>query len=125
MRIETDLDGKTVGAIERHYFHAREKHPYFCDLMCHDKTRFDSAGFMLGDCRQRLESAASVGVLCWDDVLDCEKYEALVEIGNGKYSAAIEELYDCIAVLLRVIDVLEGRQQLGNPDGRGDLCHEN
>ena len=115
MNTSSDAQAPSCAKIIEHYNHAREKHPYFCDLMCHDKTRFDSAGFMLGDCRQRLESAANMGVLCWDDVLDCEKYEALVEIGNGEYSAAIEELYDCIAVLLRVIDVLEGRQQLGKP----------
>ena len=113
-----------IEKIQAHYDHAREKHPYFCDLLSHDKTHFDSAGFMLGDCRQRIASATNMGVLCWDDVLDCEKYEALVEISNGKYGAAIEELYDCIAVLLRVIDVLAGRQNLGRPE-RGDLCHEN
>lgn len=28
-------------------------------------------------------------------------------------------------VFLRIIDVLEGRQQLGRPEERGDLCHEN
>ena len=42
----------------------------------------------------------------------------------GHPELAVEECYDAIAVLLRVIDVLEGRQELGRPE-RGDLCHEN
>ena len=42
----------------------------------------------------------------------------------GHPELAVEECYDAIAVLLRVIDVLEGRQELRRPE-RGDLCHEN
>ena len=41
MKIETELDGRTVGAIERHYFHAREKHPYFCDRLIPGKDYAD------------------------------------------------------------------------------------
>ena len=115
MRIETKLDGKTVGAIERHYLHAKEKHPYFCDIICHDKTHFDGASFLLDDYRCRIKCSIASGTVCWSDLLDCEMYEALVEIGNGKTAAAVEECYDCIAVLLRVIDVLEGRQKLVQP----------
>lgn len=117
MRIDTDLDGATVHAIERHYKHAKEKHPYFCDIICRDKTQFDGASFLLDDYRQRIKYSIGRETLCWSDLLGCEMYEALVEIGNGKTAAAVEECYDCIAVLLRTIDVLEGRQKLGGEGG--------
>lgn len=42
-----------------------------------------------------------------------EVFEALV---SGDKTHAVEELYDCVAVLLRTIDVLEGRQKLGKPE---------
>jgi len=113
-----------IGKVMEHYDHARAKHPYFCDIICRDKTQFDGASFLLDDYRQRIKCSIDSKTLCWSDLLGCETYEALVEIGNGKTSAAVEECYDAIAVLLRVIDVLEGRQPLGNPE-RGDLCHEN
>lgn len=113
MEIVTDLDGKTVGAIERHYFHAKEKHPYFCDIIKNDGLPFDFAGWHLGECHKRLLHAREANVVRWDELLDCEKYEAMVEINHGNTAHAVKELYDCIAVLLRTIDVLEGRQKLG------------
>lgn len=116
MKIETPLDGAVVCAIERHYKRAKEKHPYFCDIICRDKTWFDGASFLLNDYRQRIRCSIDSETLCWSDLLGCEVYEALVEIGNGKTSNAVEECYDAIAVLLRVVDVLEGRQALGRPN---------
>ena len=38
-------------------------------------------------------------------------------VHNGGEARAVEELYDCISVLLRTVDVLEGRQALGKPKG--------
>ena len=34
----------------------------------------------------------------------------------GNAERAVDEAYDAIAVLLRIIDVLEGRQKLGKPE---------
>lgn len=36
------------------------------------------------------------------------------------FGQAVEECYDAIAVLLRTIDVLEGRQKLGKPEMKGE-----
>ena len=47
---------------------------------------------------------------------ECEVREAYEALYNGDKSQAVEELYDCAAVLLRAIDVLEGRQALGKPE---------
>jgi hypothetical protein len=46
-------------------------------------------------------------------------------IANGDTDAAIEEAYDAIAVLLRVIDVLEGHQELGSPNKESEVNNAN
>jgi hypothetical protein len=54
------------------------------------------------------------------DVLTCELFEAEKEMAVGNKKRAIEELLDMIAVCLRGIDVLEGRQALGDPAKKGE-----
>ena len=103
--------------IMKHYAHAKEKHPYFCDLIKSDEMPFDFVNWELEDSRKLLAHAKAAGVVRWDELLDCEKYEAMAEINRGDTAAAVEELYDTIAVILRTIDVLEGRQALGKPKG--------
>lgn len=106
--------------IASHYAHAKEKHPYFCDIIKNDDLQFDFSEWQLEDCRKRLDHAIEANVVRWDELLDCEKYEAMVEIKHGNTAHAIEELYDCAAVCLRTIDVLEGRQKLGKPETKGE-----
>lgn len=115
MRIETDLDGKTVGAIERHYFHAREKHPHFCDRLTSPIYGIEESDGHLRVLRNALENAIKSGCFTMTDVLNCEVEEMLNAIVHGETENAISEVCDCIAVLLRVIDVLKGRQPLGKP----------
>lgn len=55
--------------------------------------------------------------LIWDTLLNCEVWEVHEAIMKGDTAQAVEECYDAIAVLLRVVDVLEGRQKLGKPEG--------
>ena len=123
MRIETELDGKTVGAIERHYLHAKEKHPYFCDgltgkdiygrescLYQHDYYRTESKWR-----KEEVENRSKNGTIKAEHILGNEYYEMLEAYARGDTAHAVEECYDAIAVLLRTIDVLEGRQKLGKP----------
>lgn len=112
-----EFHGKRIAS---HYAHAKEKHPYFCDTIKYDSLPYDFAGWLLGDCRQRLVHAREANIVRWDQLLDCEKYEAMVEIDHGNTVHAVEECYDAIAVLLRTIDVLEGRQKLGKPETKGE-----
>lgn len=122
-----DIEVQTVEEFQRrnditeriwaHYDHAKKKHPYFCDLIKSDELPFDFVGWKLEGSRKLLAHAKAAGVVRWDKLLDCEKYEAMAEIHRGNNAAAVEELYDAIAVLLRTIDVLEGRQGLGKPKG--------
>lgn len=116
MRIETDLDGAVVASIERHYFHAREKHPYFCDGILSPVEDYESA---LANQRIRIAEAARCNMASACGLIDCELLEAYVEIAKNNTDAAIEECYDVVATVLRVIDVLEGRQSLGRPKDGG------
>ena len=115
-----DFDAQHSDRICKHYAHAKEKHPYFCDFIKYDGLPFDFAGWHLKDCRERLVCAREANIVRWDELLDCEKYEAMVEIDHGNTARAVEECYDAIAILLRTIDVLEGRQKLGKPETKGE-----
>lgn len=130
MRIETDLDGAVVGAIERSYFNAKEKHQYFCDgitggdvygLVSENSHKFSYHGQHeyysgeLGLRRDEVRHRSKNGTLKAEHVLACEYHEMLEAYARGDTAAAVEECYDAIAVLLRVVDVLEGRQTLGRP----------
>lgn len=111
-----------IEKIQEHYDHARAKHPYFCDGILSPVEDYESA---LANQRIRIAEAARCNMASACGLIDCELLEAYVEIAKNNTDAAIEECYDVVATVLRVIDVLEGRQPLGNPEERGDLCHEN
>ena len=105
-----------------HYAHACEKHSYFCDSLLPKEYR--SAKQLRGTIksnlarsRHRIKVGGLLLNLLWNEIADCEVWEATEAIANNNTSAAVEELYDVIAVLLRTIDVLEGRQALGKPKG--------
>lgn len=58
---------------------------------------------------------AQANMLSASTVLDCEIAEVYDAIEKGDKEEAIEECYDAIAVLLRLIDVLSDDQPLGKP----------
>lgn len=102
--------------IEAHYNHAREKHPRFCDQWHPYSGISDfTIAKALVNLRNRIKTMEAEKRLVWDTVLDCEIWEIREAIACGQPEYAVEECYDAIAVLLRVIDVLEGRQLLGKP----------
>ena len=101
----------------KHYVHAKEKHPYFCDGVLLPVEDYKKA---LANQRSRLEDAKSYRLVAACDLIDCELLEAYVEASNGKDASAVDECYDAIAVILRTIDVLEGRQKLGKPETEGE-----
>ena len=115
-----------VSNILKHYAHAKEKHPYFCDnLLPRDIEPpelpvEEQIALNLARARRRIESGAKIGNLLWNEILDCEVWEATEAIYERDYAHAIEELYDCVAVCLRTIDVLKGWQKLGKPETKGE-----
>jgi len=116
MRIETDLDGAVVGSIERHYMNAKEKHPYFCDMVTRDLWTVKDAQDNIKRIRQYIEQDIERNEVEAMSLLICETREFEEAMALKDTAAAVEELYDVIAVCLRIIDVLEGRQELGRPD---------
>ncbi len=113
-----------IEKIQQHYEHAKEKHPYFCDGLIASQLPNNSLdedsdrallNNFLRDIRNNNSNDASRGNVLWSNLLDEEKWEVLCAISDGNKAQAIEECYDSIAVLLRVIDVLKGRQPLGKP----------
>lgn len=114
-----------IEKIKEHYDHAREKHPYFCDrLLPTEANSLKDLQDSLSWLREEIHKSAEQGESAAFTVAGCEPAEFAEAVMLGDTPHAIEECYDTIAVLLRVIDVPEGRQPLGNPE-RGDLCHEN
>ena len=109
-----------------HYANAREKHPYFCDGLLPrgieppELPVDEQIAINLMRSRNRLKRGAELGNILWNEVLDSEVWEATEAMSNREYDKAVEELFDCIAVLLRTIDVLEGRQKLGKPETKGE-----
>lgn len=96
-----------------HYRNARAKHPYFADSLAgrvdyYSKLRLDHL-------RESVSLEKQIGQVRALTLLQCEIAEAMDAHANGDTAPAIEECYDTIAVLMRMIDVLEGRQALGKP----------
>lgn len=120
------------GAVEKiaeHYRHAVKKHPYFCDNLLplpYDLTMTEyttDLRLKLAAIRGIIKTRAEVGRVDSEMLLQCELEEVYEAIALNNKTAAVEECYDCIAVLLRMVDVLEGRQELGKPDDgkKGDI----
>lgn len=107
-----------IEKIREHYEHARIKHPYFCDSLIPSEvdvpSRDEIIATNLAVARHDITSAIANGSCYYSVLLNCEVWEINEAVANGNVAAAIEESYDAIAILLRVVDVLEGRQKLGN-----------
>lgn len=125
-----DFDALHADRICKHYAHACEKHPYFCDKIApvdldkEDKESLadyrKSVKSCLSNVRSNIKALIKNGELDWNDLVSCELWEVDEAIANGDTAHAVEECYDVIAVLLRTIDVLEGRQKLGKPETKGE-----
>ena len=101
-----------INRISEHYIHAREKHPYFADLFM-DDAHILIAKHELEKRRRHLKSMIQLKEVTTLNVLRCEIYEIYEAAARNDKTQAIKECYDSIAVLLRMVDVLDGRQELG------------
>ena len=114
-----------IEKIKEHYEHAKAKHPYFCDSLLPEGRSLASLESdienNLDTARNDIETAERNGHLIPQVLLNCEVWEINEAILNEDTAAAVEECYDAIAVLLRVVDVLEGRQALGDPAKKGEV----
>lgn len=112
----TSIDAAVVLKIAEHHCHARAKHPYFADRLFIDDNDAEWAKRCMEGVRMILDIELKRGKVCAETLVNCELAEVCDAIARGDKATAVEECYDVIAVLLRMVDVLEGRQALGNPN---------
>ena len=110
------LDAAVVKKISEHYRHARRKHPYFAHTLFLEASDAYEAAKTLARTRYCLDCERGDGEVVAETVLNCEICEAIHALACGEKAHAVEECYDVIAVLLRIVDVIEGRQALGGAD---------
>ena len=109
------IDAAVVLKIAEHYCHAKRKHPYFADRLFTDDNDAEEAKRDLESVRMLLNIERKQGKVYAETLANCEVAEVCDAFARGDKAAAVEECYDAIAVLLRMVDVLEGRQALGKP----------
>ena len=105
-----------------HFAKALRKHPRFADaLFVPTRTPYDAdygemcewAQSILVDERAELAAAEARHIVSAMKLLDCEMAEARFECVQGNTAATVDELYDAVAVLMRMIATVEGKQRLG------------
>lgn len=112
-----------IEKIREHYEHAKAKHPYFCDGLIPNNMDKELMGIVikneLATARGDIKKAIEQKNVTFSTLLNSEVWEVHEAVFKGDTKQAIEECYDCIAILLRAIDVLEGNQALGDPTKKG------
>ena len=116
MAAVSDVQNIHDAEIMGHYANARIKHPYFADAVMHHIWNARAVKANLARLRKCIKQDAERHTLEALALLVCEmrEFEEAMTIGDTKQ--AVEELYDMIAVCLRMVDALEGRQKLGKPE---------
>lgn len=99
--------------IAEHYAHAKRKHPYFADRLFIYDNDGEDAKRDLESVRMLLQIEREQDKVYAETLANCEVAEVCDAIARGETAHAAEKCYDAIAVLLRMVDVLEGRQKLG------------
>jgi hypothetical protein len=105
---------EAIRMAKQHYEHACEKHPWFADDVCFIDLGWKlQAGHLksyLEHCAERHEKGERSYCMA-KDVLDAELAEIYAAYCNGDYDQAVYEIYDAIAVLLRMEDMIEDKEQ--------------
>ena len=103
-----------------HYAKALRKHPRFADALFDWRELTHPFSGVAALAQSRLKSRRSFVKngernyrLIANDLLDCEIAEAFDAHEQGDKAATVSELYDAVAVLMRMIAVVEGKQTLG------------
>ena len=96
-----------------HYAKALRKHPRFADKLFFECEIYYDAKSELANWRRILNDDNMAGVLSAENLLRCEILEAATAHNARDNAGVISELYDAVAVLMRMIAVVEGKQKLG------------
>ena len=95
-----------------HFLKAVRKHPRFADALFENDVP-DDAEYRLKCARNKVSYYERCGWLAGTILAECEITEANVAHLKGDAAACVDELYDAVAVLMRMIAVVEGKQKLG------------
>lgn len=105
--IETNLPAEVIATIDIHLTKAETKHPFFAASIIPSRLRNKEViNLMLKESRDDREKTKSVY-----DVLMQENYEIFEAVQNNDLIDARQEIYDSIAVLLRLDKVLQEKQR--------------
>ena len=103
-----------------HFLKALRKHLRFADALfdwrelTHPFSGVATlAQSRLKSCRRSVATGEQYHRLIANDLLGCEIAEAFAANARGDKAACVDELYDAVAVLMRMIAVVEGKQRLG------------
>lgn len=113
--MENSSNKLSVAVIEKvaeHYEHAKEKHPFFAHGLFLEGDSASDAEHTLAQMRMCLKHEKNENNVLAETVLNCEISEAAQAYASGDKAHAVEECYDSIAVLLRMIDAIDGREPL-------------
>lgn len=126
---EASIDAAVVLKIAEHYCHARAKHPHFADRIIGNYRGGPQTRSAVMAMEQKLQLAREFvadrikdEMVKPETLLWCEVAEANLAYAKNEIPHAVEECYDAIAVLLRMVDVLEGRQKLGKPKDESEAA---
>lgn len=105
--IETNLPAEVIEAIDRHLTKAETKHPFFAaSILPYKLCNPLAIKSLLQKAREEREKTQSVL-----DVLMEENFEIFEAIQENNLVNARQEIYDSIAVLLRLDKVLQEKQR--------------
>jgi len=97
--------------------------PYFCDQMLPTQPRDEirlATVKMRNAARHRVAKGIEVGNLMWNEILNENVCEATTHMAFDENTEAIDSLYDAMVTIMRTLDVLEGRQELGRKNDAGN-----
>lgn len=108
---------EAIKKAKQHYDHACKKHPFFADEMCRIDYSWYSAAIRFKEYLKYqtvLHNDGEPTYCLAKYVLDAELAEVYDAYCKGNYDQAVEEIYDAIAVLLRMEDmVIDKKQEAG------------
>jgi replication-associated recombination protein RarA len=108
---------EAIKKAKQHYDHACKKHPFFADDVCSNNiwcNYENDAKYLKNylEYQNHLHENPNEESYCMaKDVLDAELAEIYATYCNGDYDQAVEEIYDAIAVLLRMEDMIKDKKR--------------